>query len=280
MDAYRTPDRFRRTVASVVERAVDEYGAELVVFPEYVNVFLSFRAYQPCLESSVSLEDALACAERTIDDLPAIVRHASRQTAADLRRMWSSIAANHEVAVAAGTLFVTDRSGAVRNRAIVFGPDGEVIHRQDKTFLTEFESEILGLTAADAAEAETFSIGDVEIALTICRDSFFRVWEPILGDADLWIDIRANGERYTADVRRRFAEALPARVAATGVRWGASASLNGSYLDLLWQGPAFVVAADGRRIREAPTIDGFYLLPFRVPDDRNAAVTPRETPTR
>ena len=108
------------------------------------------------------------------------------------------------------------------------------------------------------------TIDGFEIGLTICRDSFFSDWERTLGGADLWLELRANGELYTEEVRRRFDGALPERVGATSAAAGVSASLTGSLLDLVWEGPSYVVDESGRRVGASADVRGNSVLMVEV----------------
>ena len=263
---YRSIDAFRDTLEPAIERAAHHLRADLVVFPEYINVFLLFRDYAPCITGSDTIEDALACIDVSEAEVPDLIEREARETAPVLRTLWSTLADRYDVAIVAGTAFVPAGPGDVRNRAFVFGADGELLYRQDKAFLTPFEQEVLRLDSGSVAAARPFIVDGREVALTICRDTFFDDWEQHLGDADVWLNIRANGQVYTQQVRSRFSGALPERVAATDVDIGGTASLNGAFLDLLWQGPSFVVDGRGRRIAETPAADGAFLLPFSVSD--------------
>lgn len=179
--------------------------------------------------------------------------------------MWSAVAAEHGVWIIAGSGFVPAADEGVYNRVWVFDRSGEIVYHQDKVFLTVFEREKLGVVPGSVSDAETFEVDGIELAVTICRDSYFEDWERGFNDADAWIDIRANGEEYSPAVRRRFDTALPERIARSDVPLGLSTSLNGRFLDYLWQGPAFVVDDDGKRVAQSPTIDGDYLMRVEVP---------------
>ena len=63
-------------------------------------------------------------------------------------------------------------------------------------------------------------------------------------DADLWIDIKGNGEIYTPEVEERFGRALPARLESSGVTAGLTVCLTGRLLDFVWEGPSSVERLD------------------------------------
>lgn len=256
-------DSFWNTVERFVQHAAAS-GADIVVFPEYINVFPAFDEYA----EEILAADAIADLSGLIaagGGLPQFLRQAVRGSAGELRRLWSEIAGRYDTWIVAGTAFVVAVDGSVRNRAWVFAPDGTLAYRQDKVFLTPFEREEAGLSPGRVAAAETFEIDGRTYGLTICRDTYFDAWEAALRDVDVWIDIRANGEPYDQSVRRRFDGALPERVANVAASAGLSTSLNGEFLDLLWQGPAFVVDGDGERVFQSPEINGDAITYVTVP---------------
>lgn len=256
-------DTFRTTVDRFV-RVATETGADIVVFPEYINVFPAFDRYAEEITDAATiseLSDLIAAG----GGLPRFVQGEVRRSAAELRQLWADIAVRHRTWIVAGTAFVVASDGSVRNRAWVFAPDGTLSYRQDKVFLTPFERDELSLSPGRVAAADTFDMEGRTFGLTICRDTYFDAWEASLRNADVWIDIRANGERYNQSVRRRFDGALPERVANVAATTGLSTSLNGGFLDLLWQGPAFVVDGDGERVYQSPEIDGDAITYVDVP---------------
>ena len=273
---YASLPAFQRRVEAVVDRAVERFDPDLVVFPEYVSVFAMFSGMiddDGTLEPARIPEGVARAAFGVADgELPPVtpavhefVRTLSRQYADRLRGIWSSVAAESGVWILAGSAFVPGDDGEVHNRVWVFDGQGNLAYRQDKVFLTDYERRVLGLDPGSLGTARPVSIGGRQLSITVCRDSFFDVWEDRFAAVDAWIDVRANGEVWDTAVRRRFDEALPERVADTPVELGMSTALNGRFFDLLWQGPAFVVDGDGDRVRQSPTVDGDYLMEVTVP---------------
>jgi predicted amidohydrolase len=273
-----------RAFESHIENLVAEAerrGAELVVFPEYINVFLLFERYEPIVRRSSSIDEALAELATLADAaapgggavpvggaarvLQALLRRRAASVERTVHRMWSGLAREYGVAIVAGTYFAPAGGAGLRNRTLVFDEDGTLLHEQDKVFLTAFEDRVLDLDEGDLDAAKTFEIDGVEIGLTICRDSFFSDWEHALGDSDLWLELRANGEPYNEEVRRRFDGALPERVGATSAAAGVSASLTGSFLDLVWEGPSYAVDESGRRVGASADVRGNSVLVVEVP---------------
>ncbi len=261
-ELYTEPEAFQNAVEELVAEAVREHEADLVVFPEYINVFLLARDLVGPLERADSMDEALrelAKIRPGLSGLPGLFKSTAAGVASEALGMWQALAVAYDVAIVPGTFFVPE-GDELRNRLLVLDDDGRVIYRQDKVFLTEEEEELLGLSPGRVAEARTVEVEGVELGLTICRDSYFDAWEPILGKSDIWIDLRANGEPYSRQVRERFAGALPERVEETEAQGGVSATLTGTFLDLLWEGPAFAVDGEGRRVDESPDPRGSSLV--------------------
>ncbi len=308
---YSSLEQFHDRIAHIVEEAMERSHPDLIVFPEYASVFALFTDYidsrglvrldgiapevvelmsseaddpAPAAAPAAATESAPESAtesatEAATEAAHQLVRRQAERYSARIAEIWSEVAAEYAVWIIAGSGFVPAPEGGVNNRVWVYDRSGEIAYHQDKVFLTDFERENLGVVPGTVSEASTFEVDRIELAVTICRDSYFDAWEEGFSAADAWIDVRANGEEYSQAVRRRFDTALPERVAETPVPIGMSTSLNGVFLDLLWQGPAFVVDDDGNRIAQAPTVDGNYLMEVVVPD-RAPAVTSEPAITR
>ena len=267
-DLYLENGRFEERVDRFVARATDA-GAELVVFPEYINVFLLFDELGEIIRAADTFEAASAALSGSPQQDPRaalrqVVAEQARDTERRILALWGETARRHGVAVIAGSYFAAAPDGTLRNRALVFDAEGRLMHMQDKAYLTPFERRVLGLEPGDWRVAEPFVVDGFEIGMTICRDSYFSEWESSFAGVDLWVDIRANGERYTQKVRERFAGALAERVASTSVGAGINASLTGHFLDLIWEGPAYAVDAAGRRTTESRQATGSGLIHVRV----------------
>ena len=255
-------DRFRRRAERLVAAAVRTYDSDLVVFPEYINALLIARDVVPVIHGKETLEEALrelSSRQPEVADIEELFLLRSQSVMRSALQIWRELASRFEVAIVPGTFFVSQGS-ELRNRLFVINKEGAVIYQQDKVYLTEEEVELIGLEPGSLAHADPLRIEGVDLALTICRDTYFDAWNHELREADIWIDLRANGQLYSQDVRRRFDGALPERVAQTAAAAGVSATLTGEFLDLLWQGPAFAVDAEGRRVGESPTPVGSSLV--------------------
>ncbi|MCX7041003.1 MAG: hypothetical protein NT005_17965, partial [Spirochaetes bacterium] len=257
---YSSVESFRGIVTTAVEKAVDEAPEgcrpDLIVFPEYTSVFLALLPYEDDLRGAESVADGLArlsAADRKIGSLRQVFLGQASMVQDLVCEVFGSLARQYGVAIVAGTAFArvagegTDADGGaggtveLRNRAFVFGRDGRLAYTQDKVYLTEFETDVAGLSPGRVVEAAPFAIAGARIGLTLCRDTFFDAWEERFRGLDLWIDMKANGVPFTAEEREGFARALPARLPGAGVRHGITACLVGRYLDLAWEGESSVI---------------------------------------
>lgn len=237
---------YRAHVTRLVERCLP-FEPDLILFPEYTAAFLALLPYGALIRDAASVEEAfrrvrarepLAGSPR---ELLLLNSGLAERTAGDL---FGGLARRHRVAVGAGTYFASDGEGRLVNRAVLFGPDGRLLHAQDKVFLTPYEEEVLGLEPGRLAGAAPFLLEGWRVGLTVCRDTFFPEWEQRLGGVGLWVDLQANGEAFTTEVRERFQEALPARLAGGGVPYGLTVCLTGGLLGLGWEGESFLAARD------------------------------------
>jgi len=229
-----------------------EFGPDLVVFPEYASVFLALLPYYGEIRGSPSAQEGLRRIRardplvRSFRDLFLLNSGVAWQA---MQEIFGTLARRCGVPILAGSYFAWDiREGEVRlvNRAVLFGADGRVAYSQDKVFLTPFEEQLLGVSAGSLEDAAPFPLNGHPVGLTLCRDTFFGEFQNRLAGSLLWIDIKANGERYTPEEQARFRRALPARIAEGSVPYGLTVCLTGSFLDLFWEGESSLVRRDGR----------------------------------
>ena len=247
-ELYRSQATFARSVDSHVAEAVAA-GSELLIFPEYAGVFLAALPYSELVLSSNSVTGAL----RRIDQAGAdastfrefFLAEAGR-VSETMDAVFGAIAKEWGVHILAGTYFARSRTadGRVRltNRALLYAPTGERVLEQDKVFLTPFEQQLLGLDAGRPEEVRPFSVEGLEVGVTICRDTFFDVWDTVHAERDLWVDIKADGVAFDDEARRRYRKTVPERLKKAGVPYGVTVSLVGEYLDLFWEGRTSAVA--------------------------------------
>ncbi len=274
--ALRSFAAYRERIGALVQRAVEGapgFRPQLVVFPEYSGAFTALIPYGDVLARAETVEQALAEIRRgeplvrTLHDLLALNSGVAGRA---VEEIFGGLARRYGVAIVAGSHFAWSQEGGGRlvNRAQVFGPDGRRLYSQDKVFLTEFESDAVGVEPGSLADARPFRVDGRLVGLTLCRDTFFPEWERVLGGTDLWIDIKANGTAFTEEERKRFLRALPARLRSVPVPYGLTVCLTGKVLDLLWEGRTSLAAWQGGEVRyrqQAARADDQEILYLSLP---------------
>jgi predicted amidohydrolase len=265
---------FRARMRNIVCKAVRDYQPDLLIFPEYTNVFPALSPYYDQIRKADTFKEALEAIREKhpeIESFKEVFLHEEEAVEEQMQQVWAELARRWELTIVAGTYFAaagpTDTQPAapgqpdqpheneptdtteLRNRAVVYGPTGSILYYQDKVYLTGFERDILELSPGESRDAGTFPVDGSEVALSICRDTFFDEWELRFQEADLWIDLKANGTRFTEEERSRFQRALPERIAESPVDWGVTVCLTGTYLDLLWEGESAFVRAHGEGVQ-------------------------------
>jgi predicted amidohydrolase len=220
-------------------------AADLYVFPEYAAAFLGLRRLR-----GESAGDVPSRAE--------VVR-AARSAEPQIHALWARLAAERGAYILAGTALVA-RGDRLYNRALLYAPDGRLVWWQDKAFPGAPETELLQLDRGSPDDASSFTIGGVRIAVTICRDTYHKLWETRFPNADVWIDIKANELPYTEEYYRG---ALPARLPNSPVDSGLTVSLVGSVFGYTFSGPSLVHQRD-RIVKRTDSIHAEDTLVMRV----------------
>ncbi|MFO7849568.1 MAG: nitrilase-related carbon-nitrogen hydrolase [Spirochaetia bacterium] len=234
---YSSLNEFNRSVEDSVVTAVSK-GAEVVVFPEYINVFLAFSREMEDLVKVESIDEGLEVIGS--DSVHRLLLERSEEVGRLMDRIWGDLAEENSVWIVAGSYFA-EEGEKLYNRSAVYGPKGKRVHEQDKVALTPFEEDVLNLSSGKREDADTFNVGGWDFALTICRDTFFDRWNKKFEEADVWIDIKANGAEYNTQTAEKFEEALPERIDETEVPYGVTACLNGKIFELFWEGPSSII---------------------------------------
>jgi predicted amidohydrolase len=262
-----------------IQRAVRRclpFAPDLILFPEYASAFLAVLPYGGWVGDAGTLDEALRRAlehEPLARDLRDLFLLNSGLAERGLRELFGGLARRYGVAIGAGSWFAAVPAGdrtVLVNRAVIFDQQGVELYSQDKVYLTSFEEELLGLRPGRLEAARPFVLKGRRVALTLCRDTFFREWEPRFRGAELWVDLQANGEPYTEEVRERFRRALPARLEGGNVPYGLSVCLTGGLFGLEWEGVSFLARQEGGTVRilsEASLPDAEAILLVTVPAD-------------
>ena len=255
-------------------------GCDLAIFPEYAGVFLALAPWQRVLEGSPGIQDAIArirAADPRVGSIRDFLLLVACESETRVAGIFGGLARRYGIAIVAGTTFAraaaADGRDELRNRAFLFDGEGTLIRVQDKVWLSEFETGVLGISPGRPDRVTPIRIGDALVGVTICRDTFSPEWESVFRGADLWIDLKANGAPFTEEERRGFARALPARLPGAGVRCGVTACLVGSFLDLAWEGESSVIQLEGgavETIARSPSASAAGVLLFDLPPDSGA----------
>ena len=159
-----------------LKRAVDEYQAELVVFPETVTT-----GYEPGLDAG-ELWDL-------VDEAPGRITSAIQEAAAKLGVyvVWPSYRRGAQ-------------RGVVYNSAILIGPYGEITGIYDKTHPAPWERTDGGgwVTVGQRADVFKTSLGD--IGMIICYDGDFPELSRLLAVKGAEIIIRASALQRSFDI--------------------------------------------------------------------------------
>jgi len=140
---------------SKVERWVaeaTEQDAKILLFPEYASMELASLFGK---EVYSSLSKQLAAMQSLHDDY---------------LELFQGLAKKYRCIIQSGTFPVKTDSGAYRNRAYLFMPDGRIDY-QDKLMMTRFENEQWLIQKGD--ELKCFDTDYGKIAISICYDSEF-----------------------------------------------------------------------------------------------------------
>ncbi len=233
----------------------DSTEGALVVFPEYTSVFLALDSYGHIIERH---DDFLSA----WNEISSVYGHASIRElfikeSLYIHQMlyrWQQLAREYRCYIIPGSFFTYDfDQKALVNRTVVIDPSGTTIYSQDKVFCTPFEEYYCGIEGAAVEDAAPFMINGQKIALTLCRDTFFKQWDPQMGRVDLWIDIKANGAAYDLTEQQRFERGVPVRIKNTGSRYGLTLCLTGSLFDLFWEGESSLKETSGLKVIASET---------------------------
>ncbi|UCD98362.1 MAG: carbon-nitrogen hydrolase family protein [Chloroflexota bacterium] len=159
-----------------LERAVNDYGAELVVFPETVTT-----GYDTRLDAG-QLWDL-------VDEAPGRITHAVQAKAKELG-----------VHVVWPTYRRAGERGRVYNSAILIGPQGEIVGIYDKTHPAPWERQDGGGWALVGDRADVFQTSLGDIGMIICYDGDFPELSRLLAVKGAEIIIRVSALQRSYDI--------------------------------------------------------------------------------
>lgn len=159
-----------------LERAVREYDAELVTFPETVTT-----GYETGFQA---------------EDLWDLVDEAPGRTTRDVQLAAKSLG----VHVVWGSYRRGPERGVVYNSAILIGPDGEIIGIYDKTHPAPWERRDAGGWAAVGTRADVFETGLGSIGMIICYDGDFPELSRLLAVKGAEVIVRSSALQRSYDI--------------------------------------------------------------------------------
>ncbi|MBN1523149.1 MAG: hypothetical protein JW904_01595 [Spirochaetales bacterium] len=243
-EIFASPTMFRAMIRSIIQEACKDSKPDIIIFPEYTSVFAALFPYMPSILQSSSAIEALDKIKKNHPDITTVQSvfiKQSENTKALVQSVFGDLALEFNTMIVAGTYFIAEK-GKLYNRLVVFDEWGKQTYTQDKVFLTPIESNILQITPGDIANATGLMHKNRQLVFTICRDSLEPVWSSHYPEADIWIDIKANGGTFTKEQEESFSRFMPARLAETHITYGITACLTGTFLDYFWEGRSSVVS--------------------------------------
>ncbi|MCX7100074.1 MAG: carbon-nitrogen hydrolase family protein [Methylobacter sp.] len=138
-----------------IERWVEEatqQDAKILLFPEYASMELA----------SLFGKDVYSCLSKQLAEMQSLLEA--------YLALFQRLAKTHQCLIQAGTFPFKIASGAYRNRAFLFMPDGQYDY-QDKLMMTRFENEQWLIEKGEVLRCFDTDYG--KIAINICYDSEF-----------------------------------------------------------------------------------------------------------
>ena len=250
---FQSVRAFATMIQDLVHEAVAE-GADLIVFPEYLNVFLASVPYHDIVDSSSTVAESLTrifAVPENPENLLELFSDNGDFVRRTMDQLYGSLANKYDVYILAGTYFApaadTYGNPSLTNRSVLYNNHGVAVHEQDKVYLTPFENDFIGLSSGHIADVEKAEVFGMNVGITICRDTFFPVWDTVHQERDLWIDLRAEGTEWVPG-REDFTKLMPERLEQSSSAYGTTVTLTGEFLELFWQGKSSVFEQDDGKI--------------------------------
>lgn len=285
-DVLSSADAYRRHLQAAIARALDEAGscdARLVVFPEVCGHLAIYALAPAASHKAKTLQGALASAamRRPFDVLRGFTtaklldpRHAVLAAVApDAERWWKSVfgplAKEYRAYIVAGSYFRLAPDGSLTNSSMLFGPDGFLLATTDKVnLLPGVEDAAPGGLALHRGQAEVPIVETPfgRLATLISYDAYATPLTPherFVPPRIRGVDIVANPSAIPRP-EWRDREGLPATMKAFEIaKYGVTAQLVGSVLDLEWKGCSEILER---------TADGVHVLARMTAPDRGGHV--------
>ena len=285
-----SPERYRAHLEAAAARAIDAAGpadARVVVFPEISGHLALLALAPPRAHHAATLSSALGAAavRRPLDVLRGVVttrlldaRHAVLAALApDGERYWRGVfgplARKHGVYLVAGSHLRLGPNGDLTNASFLFAPDGRLLATTDKVNLMpgieDRAPKALGLARGSEDRLPIVEAPFGRLCTLIGYDGFrkphtseerFVALGPRLAArggssvvanpaANPWPWLGSRAEQWDRD-------GLPGSLAEMPfARWGITAHLVGSVLDLSFDGESEILERDARGVRRIARAD-------------------------
>jgi predicted amidohydrolase len=159
------PAKFESKAKPLIETAIGQ-GAELVALPEHCG--LALLGILARTHPELCLDEVVDAAGYT--NLADCLRSSAPALTSAYEQVFSQLSAQFRVYLAAGTVILPDKEGALYNTAYLFGPEGQVIGTQRQTHLSQMERQ-WGLSRGDHLMVFETEVG--RIGLVVGTDVYY-----------------------------------------------------------------------------------------------------------
>lgn len=273
---YWTEEAFEAKIRGQMEAvaaATDPDLPTLVVFPEDVGLMLVVQGMEERLAGIDSIEEAIGTAVRSQllplawtrlirwkSWVPALLLRKNQAMAETYFTVFSNMAAEYGVYLVAGSAVLPPyliedgtvqwqrgpQRHVVHNSSYLFGPDGQVIGRQDKVDLIALETEeALSLTPGSVADLQVFDTPLGKIGIAICLDAFSDEIAAHLTDlgAQILVQPSANPAAWDDWQQEDWLRSSQLMVAGHGhYAYAINPMMNGPLWDVAFYGQSSIVA--------------------------------------
>lgn len=254
---------YEKTMESFVKSAAEQ-GCDIIAFPEYnflelLGVIPGFGLLNRYLNSK-SVSTAGNSAAGSIKRLYPFAFNISEPIQAVIERIMCGLASKYDIYIYTGSYFIKDK-GLLYNGGSVISPGGDIVGRQMKLHLTDFE-EKLGIRRGNEFKVFPLDIGNT--AFPVCMDgTYYEVFNIARSlNCDIVILPIANNEEYSL---YRALRGIWPRVQEAHL-FGVKSALNGWFCGMHFTGKAGIFAPIGMTAGEDGIIaisehfEGDYLI--------------------
>ena len=242
-------ERYIDMLCDFIEQALKE-DSYLIIFPEYnffdlfglipgfsfLNQILNKKAVKVKAQDKGKDEEKESNLKENNHFLITIFKGVAKPTEAGVKRIFSLLAKGYGIYIYSGSYILKDKE-EIYSAGSLFGPDGNLIGKQKKMHLTDFEVK-LGIKRGNKMEAYSLPFG--KVVCPICMDATyfetFRIAREI--GADIVILPIANLEEYSTWKALR---GIWPRVQESYL-YGLKSSLNGWIAGMHFTGKAGIFA--------------------------------------